>query len=130
MVALPPEAMSAVEFAAVDVAAELDLPSSWLNSDVQMLAHTLPLQWKTRRVFVGAYSRIRLFAVSRPDLIAMKVFAGRAQDLDDLNYMRIRPDEVEFVRNYLTTLRTAGTKEADVSGAFDILATLKVHDEG
>jgi hypothetical protein len=41
MVYNPPEAMSAVESAAQEVATELELPSNWLNSDVQFVCDYL-----------------------------------------------------------------------------------------
>jgi len=100
----PERAMSVVESAADKVAAELDLAPGWLNSDVQMRIDTLPDGWQSRRVTIDTSGTLRVFAASRPDLIAMKVIAGRPQDIEDLQAMKVRRDEVEFVRSHLSTL--------------------------
>lgn len=128
MVYAPPEAMGAVEVAAERVADEMQLAGNWLNSDAQIRIDTLPNGWKGRRVYVGTYGRIRVFAASRPDLIAMKVVAGRPQDLEDLEAMRVRTDEVAFVRDYLAGLKDKGTRQAEVEDAYAVLGSLKVHE--
>lgn len=129
MVYVPPAAMSVVERAAEVVATELGLPVRWLNSDVQLRRDALPDGWEKRRVFVGVYGRLRVSAVSRPDLIAMKVLAGRAQDIEDLRAMRIRSDELAFVREYLDDLPAKGTGPEQITDARVLLDALEVHDD-
>ncbi len=97
MVSIPPEAMSAVEIAADKVAVEMTLSPTWLNSDVQIRLDALPDGWDKRKISVGTFGRLRVYAASRPDLVAMKVLAGRDQDIEDLQAMRVRPDDVEFL---------------------------------
>jgi hypothetical protein len=126
MAYVPREAMIAVETAADAVARELALPANWLNSDVQLRADALPDGWDRRRVFVGEFGKLRVFAVSRIDLIAMKVLAGRAQDLEDLRAMRVRSDDVEFVRAYLDRLATKGTTREQIRDAWELMESLKV----
>lgn len=128
MVYTPEEAMVAVELAAAKVAEEMDLPANWLNSDVQLRLDTLPDGWEARRVWVDTFGKLRVFAASRLDLIAMKVVAGRAQDLDDLRDMKVRRDEVGFVRQYLDALSEKGTKQQQIDDAVDVLETLELHD--
>lgn len=128
MVCIPPEALPAVESAARPVANEMELAPDWLNSDVQMRIDSLPDGWQQRKILVGAYGRLRVSAASRWDLIAMKVLAGREQDIEDLYAMRIRCDDVEFVRKYLDTLPGKGTKPEQISDARELLESLEVHD--
>jgi len=128
MVYLPPEAMSAVELAAGRVAAEMGLSPTWLNSDVQLRLDALPDDWSQRKIPVGMYGRLRVNAASRPDLIAMKVLAGRDQDIEDLQTMRIRQDEVAFVKNYLDSLSEKGTKREQINEARALLDSLEAGD--
>ncbi len=125
MVYAPAAALTAVESAAERVGAELNLPNRWLNSDLQIRIDALPDGWRDRRIFVGAYGRLTIFAASRPDLIAMKVLAGRPQDIEDLQSMRIRSDEAAFVRRYLQMLSARGTPASQIDDAHILLSALE-----
>lgn len=128
MMYVPASAMGAVELAAENVAQELGLRSTWLNSDVQLRIDALPSNWERRRVLIGTFGRLRIFAASRPDLIAMKVIAGRVQDLEDLEAMRVRVDDVSFVRNHLAALRDRGTPQDQIDDAYTVLDAIRVHE--
>lgn len=128
MVYIPPEAMSAVELAAGEVADEMSLSPRWLNSDVQLRLDSLPDGWEQRKITVGTFGRLRVSAASRPDLIAMKVLAGRDQDIEDLQAMRVRQDDVEFVNEYLESLDSKGTRQEQVEEARALLESLEVHE--
>jgi len=125
----PKEAMGAVEQAAELVANELGLAPDWLNSHVQLRTDALPNGWRTRQVLVGVFGKLRISAASRPDLIAMKVLAGRDQDIGDLQELRVREDDVEFVRRYLDTLAFKGTTQEQISDAYELLDALELYDE-
>ncbi len=128
MIYIPPDAMSVVELAAGAVASELSLPPAWLNSDVQLRLDALPDGWKRRQIYVGTYGMLRVYAASRPDLIAMKVLAGRDQDIDDLQAMGIRQDDVDFVADYLDALDCKGTTTEQIEEARVLLNSLEVHE--
>jgi hypothetical protein len=128
MACVPEDAMGAVERAAEQVAEELGLPSTWLNSNVQLRRDVLADDWRSRRVWIGAWGRLRAYAVSRVDLIAMKVLAGRAQDLEDIRAMKPRTDDVEFVRRYLDGLPAKGTTREQIADAREVLESLEVND--
>ncbi len=129
MVYMPEESLAAVETAAGQVAEEMGLATHWLNSDVQLRRDALPDGWDSRRVFVGLYGQVGVYAISRPDLIAMKVLAGRPQDLEDLAAMRPRQEEHDFVGAYLERLEAKGTRREQIDDAKMILSTLEAHDE-
>jgi len=124
----PESAMTAVEHAAAEVAAELGLASNWFNSDVQIRRDALPEDWRTRRVMVGTWGSLRVFAASRIDLMAMKVLAGRPQDLEDVRSMRPRSEDLDFVRRYLDRLLETGTSPEQVADARIVLESLEPSD--
>ncbi len=128
MVYSPASAMGAVERAAERVAAELQLGPRWLNSDVQMLIARLPEGWERRRVLVCHSGRMRVWAASRVDLLAMKVIAGRAQDIEDVLGMKMRSDERAFVREHLRTVKERVPNDEDVAAAMELLEALEDHD--
>jgi hypothetical protein len=127
MAYVPENAMGAVENAAEHIAVELGLASTWLNSDVQLRRDALPDGWQSRRVWIGTWGQLRVFAVSRVDLIAMKVLAGRAQDLEDIRWMKPRADDVEFVRGYLDGLAAKGTGPEQIAEARELLESLEIN---
>ena len=110
MVYAPAKAMGAVELAAERVAMELGFSGNWLNSDAQLRRDTLPDGWEGRRHHLGDHGNLRVYALSRLDLFAMKVVAGRPQDLDDLEAMKVRQEELRFVRDHLTRLEAPGNR--------------------
>ena len=71
-----------------------------------------------------------MWAVSRPDLIAMTVLAGRAQDLEDLSMIRVRVDETAFVGRYLDRLLEKGTLAEQVADARAVLESLELSEHG
>jgi hypothetical protein len=91
----------AVLTAAEEAAQALSLPPSWVSEDVGLFAWTLPEGWEHRRVWVGTFDQLRVFAAGRLDLIAMKFIAHRERDLEHLAQMNVSPAELEFVRSYL-----------------------------
>lgn len=121
----PEKAWSAVEQAAQAIAPELGLPDNWLNSQVQLRSDTLPDDWKDRRQLVGAYGKLRVFAASRVDLIAMKIVAGRPQDLQDISDLDMTTEDAVFVRRYLQQLPKKGTSQEQIADALDRLSALE-----
>jgi hypothetical protein len=87
--------------AAADVARQLSLPNDWLNDWSSLFSWTLPDGWQNRRHHVGTFGRLIVYAASRLDLIAMKLLAHRPQDLEHLEQMNVRSEDLDFVRIYL-----------------------------
>ena len=124
MVVTPPEALHLLESAADRVGRELGLPSRWFNADVQIRRDLLPAGWRTRRVAVATWSGIRFHAASRIDLIAMKIVAGRDQDIEDLRAMVVDRHDESFLRSHFVRLEKSGTSPAIVRDARLLLAAL------
>ncbi|NLW88078.1 MAG: hypothetical protein GXY38_14540 [Planctomycetes bacterium] len=101
----PSAAAAAVEQAAQMAATKMKLPPTWFNDQIRQL-NVLPDGWRSRRQHIATYGKLKIYAACRLDLLAMKVFAHRAPDREDIAEMRITPDEVAFVRKYLNMLRT------------------------
>ncbi len=118
-----------IERVAEAIAPDLGLPERWLNSDVRLRADALPDGWSERKVYIGCYGPLVVHAISRPDFIAMKVLAGRPQDLDDLGHLGVRPDEYEFVRSYLSTLPPKGTSQEQIGDALALLDALEAESQ-
>lgn len=124
MVCSPDDMLCILEDTASRLAPELGLTSGWFNSRVQLRLDTLPGGWRERRIHVGLYGRLFVYAASRPDLLAMKVFSGRTQDIEDLHDMSIREDEATFVHAYLDSLPPRGTPMDQIEQARRLLEGL------
>lgn len=121
MVYAPPTAWHAVEQAAHTVGRELGLPTSWLNSVAQMRIDSLPEGWQDRRILIGQFGRLHVWAISRVDLIAMKFIAHRAQDLEDLMWLKVKADDLGFVERFVQSLRGKRTPAREVEEAIEII---------
>ena len=95
---------------------------------MQILISRLPDGWERRRVLVSHVGRLRVWAASRLDLLVMKVIAGRAQDIEDVRAMRVRFDELGFIRSHLAAMRKATPGDTDVAEAIELLEALEVHE--
>jgi len=103
-----------VLLAAEQVGREQGLPPSWMSEDAGLHAWTLPDGWRERRVTVGVWGRLRVDAVGRADLIAMKFLAGRAGDYEHLLDLRVTEAERRFVVALLDVM--PATRPADDQG--------------
>jgi hypothetical protein len=121
MVYAPANAWHAVEQAAHVVGRELGLPTSWLNSVAQMRIDSLPNGWRERRIRIGQFGPLHVWAVSRIDLIAMKFIAHRAQDLEDLAALNVTTEDVALVERFVQSLRAGRTPSQEVEEAMKIL---------
>jgi hypothetical protein len=105
----PSEAATTVERAAQTVAARMSLPEEWFSDQARQF-NILPDGWRSRRRHIATYGKLTIYAVGRLDLLAMKVFAHRMPDRLDVAEMRITPDEIDFVRKYLSMLKVPSRK--------------------
>ena len=112
MCCVPSEATNAIIEAATQVAQEMSISRTWLNTQVQQL-NILPDGWHTRRQKVGDFGKLHIFAAGRLDLLAMKFYANRTIDREDIVMMKPRLDELAFVQTYLNMLRVP-SRQADL----------------
>ncbi len=102
----PDEKWQAVQQAACEVAGQRGLPTDWLNRDARMYAHLLPLGWRDRCQAVGQFGPLTVLAISRLDLMAMKLMgaAVRPQDLEDIMAMQPMATDITFLHDHLNRL--------------------------
>ncbi|TVQ53111.1 MAG: hypothetical protein EA377_08755 [Phycisphaerales bacterium] len=101
------------------VADEFDLPPDWLNRGAGVFEHRLLPGWTERRIVLIEHGPVRFSSPSRVDYLALKLFAGRDVDLDDVLTMRITRDEAAFVR------RTLESWDANHFAAHTVAGTLE-----
>jgi hypothetical protein len=123
----PDEAESPILETARQVANEFGLPVNWMNSQAMSL-NILPDGWHTRKVLVGEFGLLAVFALSRRDLLATKFYAGHPRDLDDITAMAPAQEELEFVRTYLNMLRVP-SREANLDQVTHALRLLDAFTE-
>lgn len=99
----PPQEIEEVLRAAAVITRRLGLPANWLNSEAGLFLHDMPEHWEDRRVFIGDFARLRVWAISRLDLIATKFYAHRPIDRLHLVAMKVSASELAFVKSYLDT---------------------------
>ena len=114
----PPAEVEEVLRAAAEVGRRLGLPANWLNTEAGLYGHDLPAGWQERRTLVGVFGRLRVWAIGRLDLIAMKFFAHRPIDRVHLSMMKVSPCELDFVRAYLDGKTGEDAGKAAVARAY------------
>ncbi len=105
----PPQAQQAILNAAAKVAMDYGLPQTWLNAQAM---HALPLPdgWQSRKQQIARFDSLAVYAIGRLDLLAMKFYANRPHDRQDIIEMKPSPDEFYYCRRYLDSLRTPSRK--------------------
>lgn len=82
------------------VARECNLPEDWLSDAAKGFADILPPDFYHRLTPLEyQFQRLRLYALGRPEQVAMKVVALREQDLEDLELLlpQLSEEEKEVV---------------------------------
>jgi hypothetical protein len=94
------------------VADERHLPVTWLNDGVRGFLDVLPPDYRDRLEEVATFENLHVLRLGRLDMIVMKFFALRPQDLEDLATLAPRADEIEFVRGQLGRIAKARPDKA------------------
>lgn len=124
----PADARVTLEAVAEALTAEHDLPPGWLNAGAAAWVEALPPDWTTRRVLAGRFGSLSVYAIGRLDLLAMKLIAGREQDVDDLLAMKITADEATWLRGYLDSWPHDHWPTGYITEAAELLALLTRDD--
>jgi len=124
----PQDILGKIELLAETVGGELDLPKNWLNSDVQirLSPDMLPDGWESRKVAIGPFGKLKVFAVGRIDLIATKFLAHRPADLEHLESFKVTGDERKFAERYLLELGNKGESQANIADALEVVKSWTV----
>ena len=95
-----------------EVAESRGPPEGWLNDGAQAFARVLPPDYTERLEHAGTFGHLTVRTISRRDLVLMKLFAMRAEDVQDLNELVPTREEVEFVRAELPRIAAFEPKRA------------------
>jgi hypothetical protein len=128
----PTQPRRAVMQAAREAAEEIGLSPDWLNDHFMTFGtlDTLPDGWRQRCVNIGTFGKLKVTSLGRQDLLAMKLYAGRAQDTQDIQVQieSLTAEDFAFMRAYLHSLKQAWRKHIkpdQLERAFAVLAELK-----
>lgn len=122
-----PDLWQSIASAAAEIAAELDLPPTWLNKDCSIDLDSFPLGWADRVEPVGRFGPLDVHRVSRFDLIASKVVASpkRPQDLADLRDLAPTAVELDQVSEHLDRLASEHLDGHDYPARRAIIESLR-----
>lgn len=120
----PPEARELVDAVAAEVADEQGLSERWLNSGGMPWADAMPAGWQDRLETVLVRGPLVVRAVGRLDLLALKLMAGRPQDIEDLETMAMDAREADTLRGHFRGWTDDSWPAGAVMNALDLLETL------
>jgi hypothetical protein len=120
---MPADTRDIVLEAAKQTADIKGLPPQWLNDQVISL-NVLPDGWRSRRCFIAEFGKLKVYAVSRLDLLAMKFYANRPQDREDILNIKPTQGELEYIGRYLNMLKLP-RRRADLDQIQDALRLLE-----
>jgi hypothetical protein len=128
----PTQPHRAVLQAAVEAAEELGLSRDWLNDHFMTFGtlDTLPDGWRQRSVKIGTFDKLEVTSLGRQDLLAMKLYAGRPQDIEDIRSQlkSLTTDDLASMRAYLHSLEQPWRKHIKAEQferAFAVLAEIE-----
>lgn len=116
----PPGEIEAVLEAAGVVGRALSLPPFWLNNDAGLFRSSLPAGWEDRRLPIGTFGRLQVYAISRIDLMVTKFVAHRPADREHIQDMKPTVDELAAVRQHLDDLGRGTLSADDDKGRLDM----------
>jgi hypothetical protein len=87
--------------AIASVAAAQELSERWLNDAAKGFVDVVGPGFTDRRVLLKVFGKLTVYALSRRDLILMKLYAMRPEDIEDLQALEPTDGEVDFVEGQL-----------------------------
>lgn len=91
--------------AALLVAKDMGLRSEWLNSEPKSLARDMKPGWENRVFLIYEEPHLRIFSISRSDMIFAKFYAycDRQKDIEDLVSLNVTSEEISEAAEYPKT---------------------------
>lgn len=91
--------------AAIMVAKDLGLKPLWLNSEPKALAKDMKPGWAERTFLIHEESHIKVFSISRSDMIFSKFYAycDRQKDIEDLVSLNVTEMEIREALEWTQT---------------------------
>jgi hypothetical protein len=128
----PTQPRRALMQAAREAADEIGLSPDWLNDHFMTFGSldTLSDGWRQRCVKVGTFGALEVTSLGRQDLLAMKLYAGRAQDIQDIRSgtAAMTAKDLLFMRAYLDSLHRPWRKHIkpdQLAHAYAVLAEME-----
>ncbi len=125
----PPEIFDLCRYHAGEVAHCFQIAPQWLDASAHALAHLMLPGWRDRLVTIGTFGPLKVRAVGRIDLIALKVIAGRAEDLEDLDSLSITHAEAEQLLELFPAIQARGISPHAYAAALKILRIMRPRNE-
>jgi hypothetical protein len=81
------------------------VPQGWLNTSIRSYLDALPPDYADRIRWLPPFRRLTVGLLERRDVLAMKVYAGRPRDFEDIVAMRPTGQELALVRQWDARVR-------------------------
>ena len=116
----PPEVLDLCCYHAPSVAKALQLSPAWFDATPVTMRHMMLPGWRDRAVEVGTFGSLRVKAIGRIDLIALKMIAGRQRDIIDLGLLAVTREEADRVEALLPQLAEQGANPDLIEAAIAV----------
>lgn len=117
----PPELFDLCCYHAPLIAEECGISPKWFDAAPFNLRHTMLPGWRDRTVPIGEFGPLRVRAIARIDLIALKAIASRQRDMDDLLSLAVTHKEAKFVIGAIPQILENGTNPDLVEKAIETM---------
>ena len=102
-----------IEFGELDplvkqVAAQLHLPTDWLNPYFSTFSHTLPPDYGDRLIPILETSALKVLALGAEDLLIMKCYAHRKKDVGHARALLRKKPNLQIVEDRIDVLLEKG----------------------
>ena len=97
----------------IEVAEAEGVDPEWLNDSCKGFVDYIPLGWQKRLIPINiGLSKLTICSLGKPDLIMMKLRAGRERDLADIEMMGITKEDVQIIVENLDRISKFDPKTA------------------